>query len=93
MDRHLSLSQAARLIGVKRGDIQKKIQENKLIVMEGTVVLSDLKKAFPEAAYEDNTMLEKMEKFMQDAVHKMAQSERSGAQIDALTRRLLKINK
>ncbi|MCU7940314.1 MAG: 2Fe-2S iron-sulfur cluster binding domain-containing protein [gamma proteobacterium symbiont of Bathyaustriella thionipta] len=93
MDRHLSLSQAARLIGVKRGDIQKKIQENKLTVMEGTVVLSDLKKAFPEASYEDNTMLEKMEKFMQDAVHKMAQSERDGAQVDALSRRLVKINK
>ena len=92
MDRHLSLSQAARLIGVKRTDVQKKIQENKLKVMEGTVVLSDLMKAFPDAQYEDNTMLEKMEKFMQDAVHKMAQSEREGSHIDALSRRLLKIN-
>ncbi len=93
MDRHLSLSQAARLIGVKRGDIQKKIQENKLTVMEGTVVLSDLKKAFPDAVYEDNTMLDKVEKFMQDAVHKMAQSEREGAHVDALSRRLVKMNK
>lgn len=93
MDRHLSLSQAARLIGVKRSDIQKKIQENKLKVMEGTVVLSDLKTAFPEATYEDNTMMEKMEKFMKDAVHKMAQSEREGSHVDALSRRLVKISK
>ncbi len=93
MDRHLSLSQAARLIGVKRGDIQKKIQENKLTVMEGTVVLSDLKKAFPDAVYEDNTMVEKMEKFMSDAVHKMAQSEREGAHVDALSRRIVRLNK
>lgn len=93
MDRHLSLSQAARLIGVKRSDVQKKIQENKLRVMEGTVVLSDLKKAFPDAQYEDNTMLEKMEKYMQDAVHKMAQSEREGAQLDGLSRRLALMNK
>ncbi|WP_198265677.1 2Fe-2S iron-sulfur cluster-binding protein [sulfur-oxidizing endosymbiont of Gigantopelta aegis] len=93
MDRHLSLSQAARLIGVKRGDIQKKIQENKLTVMEGTVVLSDLKLAFPDAVYEDNTMLEKMEKFMKDAVHKMAQSEREGAHVDALSRRLVAVSK
>ncbi len=93
MDRHLSLSQAARLIGVKRGDIQKKIQENKLRVMEGTVVLSDLKKAFPDAIYEDNTMMEKMEKFMKDAVNKMAQSEREGAHVDALSRRLVRLNK
>ncbi len=92
MDRHLSLSQAARLIGVKRGDIQKKIQANELTVMEGTVVLSDLKKAFPDAIYEDNSMLEKVEKFMQDAVHKMAQSEREGARLDALSRRIVKVN-
>ena len=38
-------------------------------------------------------LLEKMEKFMQDAVHKMAQSERDGAQVDALSRRIIKINK
>lgn len=93
MDRHLSLSQAARLIGVKRTDIQKKIQENKLKVMEGTVVLSDLKIAFPDAVFEDNTMIEKMEKFMKDAVHKMAQSEREGAHVDSLSRRLVKMSK
>lgn len=93
MERHLSLSQAARLIGVKRKDVQQKIQQNKLRVMEGTVVLSDLKIAFPDAQYEDNTMLEKMEKHMKDAVHKMAQSERDGAQLDALNRRLFKMNK
>ena len=93
MDRQLSLSQAARLIGVKRGDVQKKIQENKLVVMEGTVRLSDLKKAFPDATYEDNTVIEKMERLMEDAVHKMAQSEREGAQVDSLSRRIVKLNK
>lgn len=93
MDRHLSLSQAARLIGVKRGDVQQKIQENKLIVMEGTVKLSDLKKAFPDAEYEDNTIIEKMEKLMQDAVYKMAQSEREGAQLDSLSRRIVRLSK
>ena len=34
-----------------------------------------------------------MEKIMQEAVHKMAQSEREGAQVDALSRRLVKMNK
>lgn len=92
MDRHLSLSQAARLIGVTRKDIQKEIQAGNLTVMEGTVTLSDLKNAFPDAQYEDNTMLEKVEKYMRDAVHKMAQSEREGAQVDALSRRLVKMN-
>lgn len=93
MSRQLSLSQAARLIGVKRTDIQKKIQENKLVVMEGTVTLEDLKIAFPDAQYEDNTIIEKMEKLMENAVHKMAMHEREGSQVDSLSRRLVKVNK
>ena len=92
MARNLSLSQAARLIGVSRKDIQKKIQENKLIVMEGTVLLADLKKAYPDAQYEDNAMLEKTQKLMADAVYKMSQSEHEGAQLDALSRRAYKLN-
>jgi len=92
MSRNLSLSQAARLIGVTRKDIQKKIQENKLIVMEGTVLLEDLKKTYPDAEYEDNSMLEKTQKLMSDAVYKMSQSEHEGAQLDALSRRAFKLN-
>lgn len=92
MARNLSLSQAARLIGVTRKDIQKKIQQNKLVVMEGTVLLEDLKKAYPDAQYEDNRMLEKTQKLMKDAVYKMAQSEHEGAQLDALSRRAYRLN-
>jgi len=92
MPRKLSLSQAARLIGVSRKDIQQKIQQNKLVVMEGTVDLEDLKKAYPDSQYEDNTMLEKMQTIMADAVHKMADAEREGAQIDALSKRAFKLN-
>lgn len=92
MSRKLSLSQAARLIGVSRKDIQQKIQQNKLVVMEGTVILDDLKKAYPDSQYEDNTMLEKMQTIMADAVHKMADSEREGAQLDALSKRAFLLN-
>jgi CDP-4-dehydro-6-deoxyglucose reductase len=87
MSRKLSLSQAARLIGITRKQIQQKIQQGLLAVMEGYVTLEDLKKAYPNAQYEDNTMLEKMQKNMADAVHKMSESEREGAQLDALSRR------
>jgi len=92
MARNLSLSQAARLIGVTRKDIQNKIQQNKLIVMEGTVLLEDLKKAYPEAKFEDNTMLEKTQKLMEDAVYKMSKDEHEGAQLNALSRRAYKLN-
>jgi CDP-4-dehydro-6-deoxyglucose reductase len=92
MSRKLSLSQAARLIGVSRKDIQQKIQHNKLVVMEGTVFLEDLKKAYPDSQFEDNSMLEKMQTIMADAVHKMADAEREGAQLDALSKRAFKLN-
>jgi CDP-4-dehydro-6-deoxyglucose reductase, E3 len=92
MQKKLSLSQAARLIGVSRKDIQQKIQQNKLVVMEGTVNLDDLKRAYPDSQYEDNTMLEKMQTIMADAVHKMADSEREGAQIEALSKRAFMLN-
>jgi len=92
MPRNLSLSQAARLIGVSRKEIQQKIQQNKLVVMEGTVNLDDLKKAYPDSEYEDNTMVEKMQTIMADAVHKMADAEREGAQIDALSKRAFMLN-
>ncbi len=93
MSRKLSLSQAARLIGVSRKDVQQKIQKGELIVMEGYVQLEDLKKAFPDAQYEDNTILEKMQKIMADAVHKMAEAEHEGSQIDALSKRAFFLNK
>ncbi|MFK5984324.1 MAG: 2Fe-2S iron-sulfur cluster-binding protein [Pseudomonadota bacterium] len=92
MPRHLSLSQAARLINVGRKDIQKKVLSNELIVMEGYVLLDDLKKAFPDAQYEDNSIMEKMQQFMDDAVHKMAESEQEGSQIDALSKRAYLLN-
>jgi len=60
--------------------------------MEGTVLLEDLKKAYPDSQYEDNTMLEKMQTIMADAVHKMADAEREGAQIDALSKRAFMLN-
>ena len=92
MSRKLSLSQAARMIGITRKQIQEKIQKNELRVMEGTVTLEDLKKAYPHAQYEDNTVLERMQVIMEKAVHKMAQSEREGAQIDALSKRAYFLN-
>lgn len=92
MARHLSLSQAARLIGITRKDIQKKIQDNELRVMEGTVLFDDLRKAYPDAQFEDNTMLEKTQKLMQDAVYKMSKAEHEGARIEALSKRVYKLN-
>jgi CDP-4-dehydro-6-deoxyglucose reductase, E3 len=71
MDRYISLSRAARLVGSTRTEIQKKIQEGELMTFEGELKLAELLRAYPETQLEDNTMIEKVERLMQDAVNKV----------------------
>jgi len=49
----LSVSRAARLVGVSRGTLQKKIQDGGLDSFEGRVRLSDLLRVFPGTQIED----------------------------------------
>ena len=44
----ITLSRAARLVGVKRGTLQKKIQQGELRTFEGELLLSDLLQAYPQ---------------------------------------------
>lgn len=50
----LAVSRAARLAGVTRGVLQKRIRDGELASFEGMVRIDDLLKAFPAAALEDN---------------------------------------
>jgi CDP-4-dehydro-6-deoxyglucose reductase len=54
----LSLTRAARLVGVSRGALQKKIKNGKLPTFEGMVKPEDLRRAYPDTPLEDNTALE-----------------------------------
>jgi len=93
MSRKLSLSQAARMLGLTRQDIQEQVLLENLKVFEGTVTMDDLKVAFPDHQFEDNTMVERMQKNISDAVHKMVQSEKDGVQIEALSKRAYMLNR
>src|SRR5512147_2241968 len=53
----LTVSRAARLAGVTRGVLQKKIRDGELASFEGMVRAEDLVRAFPEAQLEDNAEL------------------------------------
>lgn len=55
----LTLSRAARLVGVTRGALQKKIKDGDLPTFEGMVDASDLLRLYPQARLEDNTVLER----------------------------------
>lgn len=56
----LTLSRAARLVGVTRGELQQRIRRNELETFEGKVRASDLLRAFPEAHLEDDSALERV---------------------------------
>jgi len=73
MDHLLSLSQAARMVGVPRKVLQTHIQMGDLSVFEGSIRQSELMKVFPEADSEDSGMLEKMQRIQEDAVNKYMQ--------------------
>jgi len=70
MDRLVSISRAAKLVGVSRGNLQRRIQDGELESFEGQLRLSDLAEAFPNARLEDNSMLEKLERIIEHAAVK-----------------------
>jgi CDP-4-dehydro-6-deoxyglucose reductase len=67
MARRISLSRAARLVGVKRGVLQQRIRAGELKTFEGEIVLSDLLQAYPDAQIEDTSMLERVEQIIEQA--------------------------
>lgn len=95
INRYLSLSQAARLAGVKRRSLQKRIQEGHILTFEGMVSLEELLKAYPQTEIEDNTMIEHARLIKQAAYNKMLHdgsavpdSELLSARISALGQEL-----
>ena len=67
MARRISLSRAARLVGVKRGVLQQKIRAGQLQTFEGEIVLADLLQSYPNAQIEDSSMLERVEQIIEQA--------------------------
>ena len=61
MPRLLNLARAARLVGISRGVLQQKIQSGELTAHDGQVSVEELQRVFPQAALEDNTVLENIE--------------------------------
>lgn len=71
INRYLSLSRAARLVGVKRGTLQKRIQAGDIKVFEGDIALEELLKAYPKTEYEDNAMIDRAAQLKEHAVGKI----------------------
>lgn len=89
MSRLITLSRAARLVGVKRWALQQKIRAGELRTFEGEILLSDLLHAYPRAEVEDTTMLERVEQIMEQAVNKVMRPAHEAPDNGALAARIL----
>jgi hypothetical protein len=89
MDRLLSLSQAARMVGVPRKILQQQIQEGQLATFEGHIRLSELLKAYPAAEPERSGMVEKVRRIRDSALAGAGpQGPRDAASLRAEVQRL-----
>lgn len=60
MDRLLSVSQAARMVGIPRRLLQQHIQNGQVSTFEGYIRMSELHKAYPDADGDRSGMIEKV---------------------------------
>ena len=70
MDRLLSLSQAARMAGVRRKNLQQHIQEGRISTFEGYIRMSELRKAYPQVSGDRSGIIEKVRLIRDAAVFK-----------------------
>jgi CDP-4-dehydro-6-deoxyglucose reductase len=67
MPKLLSLSRAARLAGVSRGDLQHKIRNEELATFEGQIQMSDLLRAYPHIDVEGDPVFERVQAIKTEA--------------------------
>jgi len=93
MPRLITLSRAARLVGVKRGTLQQKIQQGELRTFEGELLLADLLQAYPQTEVEDTTMLERVGHIMEQSVNKIVRPEEDVPDYNTLASRILSLGR
>ncbi len=92
MGRRISVSRAARLVGVKRGTLQQKIRSGELNTFEGEILLSDLLLVCPATKVEDSSMLDRVEQIMEQATFIVGEDNIRSSGNAALAARILAIN-
>lgn len=89
----ITLSRAARLVGVKRGTLQQQIQRGELRTFEGELLLADLLHAYPQTEVEDTTMLERVGSIKELAVNKIIRPDEGKPDIDTLAARIYSLGR
>jgi len=68
MENLLSLSRAAKLVGVTRGTLQQKVQDGEIQSFEGQIRLEDLAQAYPDADIEHHNEMERYDRIIEEAL-------------------------
>lgn len=92
MVRRISVSRAARLVGIKRGALQQKIRNGDLKTFEGELYLSDLLQVYPATTIEDTSMLDRVEQIMEQATFIVGEPAIRRSSSAALATRVLSIS-
>lgn len=88
----ITLSRAARLIGVIRSELQKKIRQGDLQAFDGMVNIDDLMKAYPKAQLEDDVEFRRVSQIKEKAFGKRI-FERAMQDVDTLATRVTELSK
>lgn len=88
MARLMTLSRAARLVGVKRTTLQQKIQAGELSTFEGQLDLTELLRVYPQTKIEDSAMLERADLMIERALSRVVRDQEGLPDAEVLATRL-----
>lgn len=88
MARLITLSSAARLVGVKRATLQKRIQAGELSTFEGQLDLSELLRVYPHTQIEDSTMIEHADRMIERALSRVVRDQKGLPDAEVLATRI-----
>ncbi len=93
MPQHLSISQAARLVGITRSILQKHIKNGTLSTFEGKITVTELLHLYPDAQIVDNTVIERVERIKEKAVRRRVGVARATLDTEILATALTTVKK
>lgn len=92
MSHYLPLSRVARLVGVSRSDLQRRIRDGELATFDGEIELDELLRVFPEVKWQDDGEYEHVEEIKRKAFGKRVM-ERALPDKEVLAERLFELGK
>jgi len=70
MDRFADIRRAAKLVGVTRGSLQRRIDNGEITTQDGMVEMHELIRVFPELDKSRSSMVEVVDQIKDDAIIK-----------------------